>query len=345
MKIYFFLVFAFISLNTTFCQNIADSSFFINITKYQKLVYNEKFEEAISLFNDTNYDSLNYINEFILTSIEYWENFVINEYWENSLNYKINNNLDNKLLSTINNTIVLSEKELDKNQNNSLALFILGSSYGYKGMYNLAKGETFSAIKNASKGLDALHLAFNIDSTLVDINYAFGIYNYNAGSANFFIRLLLPIFFESADKEKGIEYLEYAKNHGKLSVFQSTFTLAIISEKEGNYPQTIAFLEAILNDYPMSSPVNILLIQTYYNLGSFNKTLEAGKTFVELFKKKKNIPLEYLGYSYYLMALSANRLSKINEAREFFEKYLDIKKPRDFVENAKKMLLKIETNK
>ena len=62
MKVYVFLVFEFIYINTIFCQNIADSSFFINITKYQKLVYNEKFEEAISLFNDTNYDSLNYID-------------------------------------------------------------------------------------------------------------------------------------------------------------------------------------------------------------------------------------------------------------------------------------------
>ncbi|MCL5029449.1 MAG: hypothetical protein M1480_10600 [Bacteroidetes bacterium] len=181
--------------NVQYSQCTIDDDY-INITNtIQAKVFNEKFEDALGMIDKKIKMNSNDCKLYFLKSaVYYWKEFV----------YKEDTKAENYFLENIDKTINLADKQLGQDSKNACINFILGGSYGYKGLYYLDKKSMFATIKNASKGIDYLNSALKIDPSLKDCYYGLGIYNYNAGKANFFVRLILPIFFHGADKEKGL---------------------------------------------------------------------------------------------------------------------------------------------
>lgn len=288
---------------------------FINITNsVQTLVFNEKFSDAIRIIDNdikTNPNDCRYY--FLKSAIYYWKDFVFNN----------DTQADNSFLKNIDITINLAIKRLKYDSKNPCLNFILGASYGYKGMYYLNKGSMFSTISNASKGVDYLNATLKLDSSFIDCYYGLGVYNYDAGKANFFIRLILPIFFHSADKEKGINYLEYVSNKGKISNYNADFTLALIFEHEGKYNRSRNYLKKLVLKYPRSSVFTVfLMINIFDYKKDYEEVKEIGQNFLHSTDEKVFIKKRFAGIFYWMIAKSYELLLNYQDALTYMKKCL-----------------------
>jgi tetratricopeptide (TPR) repeat protein len=321
-----FILFLFYN-NNIFCKNNFDRDFYNFCADVQQKVYNEDFEGAINILNqkitENPYDSR---YRFLLSAAYYWRSFV----FENDRQA-----LDN-FIENIDKAIDLSNYEVEKNPKNAGSLFILGISYGYKGIYYLQEKSMFSAIKNASKGIDFINTALSLDPSLIDCYYGLGLYNYNAGKASFFVRLLLPIFFKSADKETGIKYLELTHEKGNLSKFQATFDLAQVYEKEGDFSKSLLYLKELAGKFPGSSVFNILLMMNYYNYQKdYNEVIKMGTLLINEGSESGLRKKRFGGYALICLAEAYYNISDYKNALVNFEKCLTFNISNDYIEHAK----------
>lgn len=306
MKFYHsILIMFYILIPKIHAQSYFDENFLRLTVELQKEVYNENFANAGKLLKQYRSEGLGQIQLLFLSSVtDFWKGFTDN-----------NQDSFDDFLQTINQLI----EKLDVNENN---YSILGACYGFKGMYYLEKQEMFSAVKNASKGVDFLTKALKRDSTLFDCYYGLGLYNYNAGKSNFFIRLILPIFFNSANSEDGIKYLELSSLRGHISIVQSLFALAQIYEKEDDHLKSAMYYEKLLREYPHSTVFNALLMQNYYNYQKqYEKTIEFGKKLLDSNSESEFQKKKFGDFIIFLMVKSFERISNYQNALLYAEKY------------------------
>lgn len=326
---FYFIILSFVFLSRfTFSQNISYSSIIKSNEILQEKVYNEDFKSAFELVDKMSKEGSNGILvSFLYSSIYYWQYLV-----QGDKNTK--EKFLTKLESTINNLESL------KNKNNLVIRFLLGASYGYKGLYYFEEGELFSAINIASDGVDNLNKAYLMDSSLIDCCYGLGIYNYNAGNAGFFVRLLLPIFFNSADKEEGISLLEKSAINGKLTKVQSHFVLSQIYEKEGDFNKSLSSLSGLVKDYPQSSTFTAHLLQNMYNFHKqYDEVIVVGTKYLESISMKE-LEKKYFGdIIIFLVAKAFEKKNDFRNAKIYLSQYLEFNGKKNFTNEAKELLI------
>jgi len=318
-KILFTLIISIFLNNIFYSQcNLYDINYIDLITNIQTKIFNEDFDDAIKIIDgkiNTEPDKSQYF--FIKTIIYYWMNFT----------YEDNKAVSNLFLKNADKTIEIGNTLLKKKPNDVCNNFIMGSTLGYKGLFYLDNGSTLSAINNASDGIDYLNTVLKLDSSLVDSYYGVGVYNYNAGSANFFIRLILPIFFNSADKEKGINHLEYIFNKGKLANDNAAFSLALIYKKEENYNKSEFYLRYLVKKYSASSIFNVYLMESIFNYSkNYVEVIELGKALLEKDTLKELSKKRMGAMIYWFLAKSSEMVLNYNDALKYMNKYLKIEK-------------------
>lgn len=322
MKFYHFILIMFCIVSKIHAQNYFDENFLRLTVELQKEVYNENFANAEKLLKQYRNDGLEQIQMLFLSSVtDFWKGFTDN----NQASY-------DDFLQKINQLI----EKLDVNENNYA---ILGSCYGFKGMYHLEKQEMFSAVKNASKGVDFLTKALKREPNLFDCYYGLGLYNYNAGKANFFIRLILPIFFNSANSEDGIKYLELSSQRGHISKVQSLFALAQIYEKEDDHLKSSMYYEKLLSEFPNSTVFTALLMQNYYNYQKqYEKTIELGKKLLDSNSESEFQKKKFGDFIIFLIIKSFERINNYQNALLYAEKYQKYKGSKSYSQEIDKLI-------
>ena len=297
-------------------QCIIDDNYINFTNEIQTKVFNENFVDALGIIDKEIKNNPNDCRYYFLKSaLYYWKEFV----------YRNDATAENNFLANIDKTINLANKVKEQDSKNACVNFILGASYGYKGLYYLDKKSMFSTIKNASKGVNYLNAALKIDPSFVDCYYGLGIYNYNAGKANFFIRLILPIFFNSADKEKGIDYLEHVSREGKMSKDNADFTLALIYDREENYNMSRNYLTKLVLKYPGSSIFSVYLMTNILNYKKdYGEVIKTGINFLHNTDENDLINKRMGSMIYFLLAKSYEMLTDYRNALVYMEKYLRI---------------------
>lgn len=317
-------------------QDNMDSTFVNFSLDVLDIMYNEDFNSAYSLLDNklVDYpDDPRYL--FLLSTVKFWQITILYglegatylEEKKDSFFYSFNRTMD-KIIK------YAEEREKHDKQVDGEMDFILGLSYGLKGIFDLEFNGIFSAISNGEKAVQYMEETLKIDSSLTDSYFGLGLYNYNADNTNFFIRLILPLFFRSADEELGLEYLELSKNFGKLSKYHATFTLAQIYYNKGDIERSISYLKELNEKFKNSSVFATLLTQHYYKLGKYEKSIEISNNFVKQIDDVIVPNRNLTGVIYITAAKSYEKLGDYRNAVYYMKKYVENIYPKSYFKNA-----------
>ncbi len=276
-------------------------------------IYNLKFEEAEQTFHQikTDYPD-NPVGDFFDAMIVWWRIMI-------DFN---NTDLDDIFVEKLEDVIDKCDDILDEDPYNIDALFFKGGALGFRGkLYSIRE----SWLDAAQDGIDALpivHDAFAVDSSNMDIQLGFGIYNYYAEMIPEKYPFVKPfmVFFPSGDKKKGIEQLEAAAMKGKYSKYESRyFLMTLFYLHENNYSRALHYAEMLTNDFP-DNPIfqrhhgRILVKMGFYR--------RASNIFSDILNKRE---LGLRGYSEssereakYYLGLNLFKENKLDSSKTYF---------------------------
>lgn len=299
-------------------------------------MYDEDFSSAYSLLNKKLQDEpSNPKYLFLIGTVNFWQiNLLYGlegaEFLENK-----KDSVFNSFNKTMDKLIEIAESiEKQGTKVDAEMKFILGSSYGLKGLFDLQYGGIFSAISNGETGVKYLQETLKMDSSIIDCYFGLGLYNYNADNTSFFVRLLLPIFFESADKDLGLKFLEKTKKSGLLSKYHSAFILSQIYYDEGKIKKSTSYLKELNEKYIRSCTFTTLLVQRYFKLENYKESLEVFNKFerstdIDAIQNKT-----LLGVLYITAAKAYEKLKDYKNAVECMKKYKKNIYPKHYLNKA-----------
>ena len=201
---------------------------------------------------------------------------------------------DDLFLEQLEQSIDFCDDILDDNSDNIDALFFKGGSLGFRGRLYSIRENWLDAAADGKDALPLVYEAFNLDSTNVDVQFGFGIYNYYADVIPEKYPFLKPVmfFFPSGDKNKGLEQLANAATNGKFTRIESKYFLMTLYYKfEENYNLALKFADELIDEFP-TNPI----FQKFYAriLRRLSRITLSTEEFREIYKRCNE---NMIGYS------------------------------------------------
>ncbi len=172
-----------------------------------------------------------------------------------------------KFLGYSQQTILLCERFVAQNPQDSKALFYLGGLYGYRGIALGMSGKMsnmLTAAREAKKGVDLLKQAVALDPANADAQMGLGLFNYLISQAPSAVQTVIKLAGLSGNKNDGLRQLEYAATNGVYARAEAQSWLAQIYSSgfifpgEGLYDRAERHFTAFLALYPRNTLIRVL---------------------------------------------------------------------------------------
>lgn len=279
-----------------------------------KQIYNLEFENAEKTFSQFKKEFPKHpAGKFFDAMVIWWKIMIDLD----------NEKYDDAFIDKLDDAIDYCEDLLDKNPNNADALFFKGGSLGFRGLLYSIRESWFKAAGDGAEALPIVTKVYKTDSTNVDVQLGFGIYNYFAVALPEQYPVIKPlmVFIPKGDKKKGLAQLDYAARKGKYAHYEARFTLLkLYSMFEKNYDKALYYANWLLDDFPNNPVFHRYLGQVQIKKYGYQM---AGATFKDIYdrcnkgmfgynKKVKREATYYLGVK--------SKLDKdIDQAIKYFE--------------------------
>ena len=207
-------------------------------------------------------------------------------------------------------------------------LFLIGAGYGMRGFYYSKKDQWFRAVGSAIRAMQVLKRLAWEDPLYHDAYLGIGMYNY--WRTVFTERFHLLSIFEDKRKE-GIRQIELAAEKGKYSSKLARSNLAIIYSNERRHKEARKIIDEFLEAYPENIILRRISGRAYYAARKYD---DAKDEFLRILKIDPTMTKSY----YYLGMVYARKKGYKKEAREYFEKFLETKPEKMWVNATEKIL-------
>ncbi len=205
------------------------------------------------------------------------------------LNYRVSY-YDVKFDSITTLAIKVGEKVVKKNREDAYAYFVLGASYGFRGLNRIRKKEWLGAFHDGLKGISNIKKAHRLKKDLYDVYYALGLFYYwKSVKAKFLTALRLM----KDEREKGIEYLKIAIEKGNLAKLEGKFALIEIYYYEDRYEEALAECKTLEETFRDDPTWNYLMAKINGKLGNWE---DSRKYFYRVLELLDEFPLKSNSY-------------------------------------------------
>ncbi len=167
-----------------------------------------------------------------------------------------------KFIQLSDNVIDAAEKVLDKDQNNSNAMFYLGGIYGYRGIVRSQENQIVRAVLDGRKGYSYLEDAIETNVNNHDAEMGLGMFNYFISRIPSSFRWLVKMIGFDGDRQKGLEQLERAAAKGTYAKNEAKWWLSQFYVAEEQPERAFKFLDELAVKYPR----NPFYVQHYGNI-------------------------------------------------------------------------------
>ncbi len=181
---------------------------------------------------------------------------------------------EEEFFESVNRAIDQGKKEIEKDKNNALIHFYMGSGYFLKGISQAKSGKIISGVLNARRGCGHLNEALERDSTLYDAYLLLGNYDYLTGRYYRHIDWLPGI---SDNRQRGIERLKLTIQRGLLSRWAGVISLGWIAYDMENYNLALDLFLSGHQHYPESRFFLWALADTYFKLKQHDDAVQIYK--------------------------------------------------------------------
>ena len=182
-------------------------------------------------------------------------------------------------LNEITASMSLASKRLEKNPNDTGALYALGIAHGLRANYNWLVNKSWreslsdaTAARRQHNRITELEPA-NVDATLVQ-----GLHDYVVGSLPLVFRMVGFLGGIRGDKEKGLQTVENVARHGDRNRVDARILLCALYRRENQPMRAVLLIEDLMRHYPRNYLLPLELSQMYSMAGDGQKALAAVET-------------------------------------------------------------------
>lgn len=231
-------------------------------------IYSLEFEKADSTFQSLSTDFPDHpATKFFPAMITWWKIMIDLE----------NEEYDDLFLDQLEESMDFCDEILDKNPNNIDAIFFKGGALGFRGRLYSVREKWLDAAADGKDALPLVYRAYALDSTNVDVQLGFGIYNYYADVIPERYPFLKPImfFFPKGDKEKGLRQLKNTAENGKYARIESKyFLLTLYYSFEEDNIVALNYAEELVRQFPFNPTFQKYYARILRRLSEITKSTE-----------------------------------------------------------------------
>jgi tetratricopeptide (TPR) repeat protein len=168
-----------------------------------------------------------------------------------------------RILDLIARVEVLTNARLQKNPNDTDALYARGVARGFRCTYmGMAEKSWMPAIRSALAARRDHERVLELDPSYVDAKMTVGLHNYIIGSLNWAGRAAVALIGVTGNRQKGLDYLrEVSRSHGTSSN-DAALALSLFLRREQRYDEALQLVGRLSKEYPR----NFLLAVEYAHL-------------------------------------------------------------------------------
>ena len=289
------------------------------ITAGVRQIYNIEFEDAHSTFEIVKQEFPERpAGEFFDTMTFWWKIMIDLDNEEN----------DDEFYDRIDNVIDFCDEILDNDPENVDAIFFKGGALGFRGKLLSLRRDFFDAALDGKEALPLVYEAYALDSTNVDVQLGFGIYNYFAAVLPEKYPFIKPfmIFFPSGDKLKGINQLENVATNGKYAKIEARyFLMSSYYLYENNSNAALRYAKMLFEDFPNNPTFHRYYGRIYVRKGNYKN---AAGIFKEVLSKcnegKRGYSTKVKREATYYIAMDYKLKNQPDSAKIFFDESLSI---------------------
>jgi tetratricopeptide (TPR) repeat protein len=175
---------------------------------------------------------------------------------------------ENEFYQYCDRAIEKGEVLLDNNPKNEWARFFIGGADGYKGTYEARFERWITAFRYGWKGVSVLMELETKKSTIDDIYYGIGSYDYWRSAM---MKILWWMPGINDNREEGIKKLYRARDNGIYTKTASSVTLIDIFINENRYKEALAIAEGMLKEYQNTLVFHWGKAKALYGLKRYNE--------------------------------------------------------------------------
>ncbi len=153
--------------------------------------------------------------------------------------------------STTDAALALCDQQIHANPNDTNALFARGYARGMHAAFITLADHSF--VTAARQGLaarnDSEHV-LKLDSEYQDAKMAVGIQQFAVASLPRMVRMMVGIAGVDGNKEKGLQLLREAGEHGLVTRVESRTALSLFLRHDGRYPEALAVQHGLAQEFP-----------------------------------------------------------------------------------------------
>ena len=182
----------------------------------------------------------------------------------------------------------LAEHRLAANPNDQEALYWAGVAHATRAVFYFTMAKSYLAALSEATAARKLHQQLlNINPNFVDAWLVVGLNDYVAGSLPWYIKVVASLAGFRGDKQRGIEEVHRAAEHGKWARDDARLTLAILYRREKLYPETLQVLLGLQRDYPRNFLLQREIAGIYQIQGDLKSAAQVYDSMVERLDKQE----------------------------------------------------------
>ncbi len=185
--------------------------------------------------------------------------------------------------AAIDTAIQLAKTMRKQDAANLRGWFFEGSAYLYRSFMDNKRKKMWGAYRNASKGVNRLEKALELDTTFYDAYLGVGSYKYWKSSK---AKALTWLPFVADDREKGIRMVRKAIAKGQFVPLVARDQLAWILLNFGQPEEALALAKRNHQQFPQSRFFMWTLVEIYHKNQQFDEALQLYKELLTLLRKQ-----------------------------------------------------------
>ena len=249
---------------------LSDASLLVQADEALDHLYNMRYQKADSIFDriESRYPT-HPIGPFLKSLTLWWQILPTLTVGDTSF--------DRPFLAAMDKVIERSDRLIKKKEYAFDAAFFKTAAHGFRGRLLSDRESWLRAAQDGKSALDHVFEIAEADSMNADLLFGAGVYDYFAEviPGQYPIVAPLMLFFPDGDRERGLERLELAANHGRFVAAEAAyFLLQIFSSFQPDYEKSIKYINLLRGRYPDNALFHVLEGRILFRWGQWNEATQ-----------------------------------------------------------------------
>ncbi len=181
-----------------------------------------------------------------------------------------------QFFSELGKSLSLCEARLQKNPNDTTALYAQGIAYGLRSDYYwVIEKSWYDSLRDATSARKAHNRVVELEPNNVDARLVQGLHDYIVGSLPWQYRMLGFLVGFHGDKEKGMRIVEDVARNGKVDKVDAEIFLCALDRRENHPDRAIPLVQDLIRRFPRNYLLRLELSVMYSMAGDKQHGLEA----------------------------------------------------------------------